>query len=88
MYMSTQLSGHFFYAVDVLDCIDYLEYDALHKNEQEIIRFILSTMFVNLSEDSKSRQKLENYFPLNTATGTALGNLIASHIQPWVGELT
>lgn len=82
-YMGRIPGNHFFHSVDVLGCLDYQELGALTETQQEIVKFIISAGFVDPSEGSKSRQKLENFFPEGTETRTALEALMIVNKGPW-----
>ena len=65
------LSAGYHLAVNVLDSIDFAEYQGLNTNQAQAVALILSAGHVNLNTGSNARVKLGACFP----SGVTNGNL-------------
>ena len=71
-YGAISLPTGYYFAVDVLDCINFAEYNALGDNNKASIALILSAGHVNMNEGNAAMIKLFMCFPEGTATCTKL----------------
>jgi hypothetical protein len=66
----------YYHGVDIVDCIDFTEFNALSDNNKKDVALIIAAGFVNMNQDNPVMIKLFTCFPEGTNTCTKLLTLI------------